>query len=299
MNPLSVGTVISAGLRIYRDNFKQYFQLAFLGYLWIFLPVFILGIAGAIAEAILGRELSSGIYVLLAIAAIVFLIYGCAKYYAITGLISRLSYQEVIEQPETVKDAQRHIKPQMWNFLMAGVSVGLILFGALVVYLIVVGAIGGIISMIFAQYSRIAPIIGATFAVLAVLLLIFGFLWLFSRLFLIELPLAVENTNVIDAISRSWELTKSSIGIQLVIFAAFLVSIPLVLVVNIISFMLQMAIGTAVEDNPGLAGIALILYVAIAFAGGALIVPFWQTIKAVIYYHLRVRHDNTSIDLAK
>jgi hypothetical protein len=298
MNPLSVGNVIGAGLRIYRDNFKKYFQLAFLGYLWIFLPVVILGIAGAIAEAILG-QLTSGIYVLLTIAAIVFLIYGCGKYYAITGLISRLSYQEVIEQPETVKDAKRQIKPQMWNFLIAGVTVGLILFGALVVYLIVVGALGGIISLIFARDSPIAPIIGVAFTVLAVLLLILGFIWLFSRLFLIELPLGVENTNVIDAISRSWELTKSSISIQLVVFAAFLISIPLVLVVNIISFMLQIAIGAAVENNPGLAGIALILYMAIAFAGGALIVPFWQTIKAVIYYDLRVRHDNTSIDLAK
>ena len=151
MNSLSVGDVISAGLRIYRDNFKKYFQLAFLGYLWIFMPIFILGIVGGAIEAISGQEIATGILVLLIVVTIVFLIYGCAKYYAITGLISRLAYQEVAEQSETVKDAKRHIKPLMWNFLIAGILVSLILFGALIVYLIIVGIIGGIIGSIFGQ----------------------------------------------------------------------------------------------------------------------------------------------------
>ena len=31
MKPLSVGNVISAGLRIYRDNFKNYYRLALIG----------------------------------------------------------------------------------------------------------------------------------------------------------------------------------------------------------------------------------------------------------------------------
>lgn len=33
MKPLGVGNVVSAGLRIYRDNFKKYYRLAFIAYL--------------------------------------------------------------------------------------------------------------------------------------------------------------------------------------------------------------------------------------------------------------------------
>ena len=301
MEPLSVGNVISAGLRIYRDNFKKYFWLAFLGYLWIFVPIFVLGLIGAIVTGVLGQgSAASGILILLLVAAIVCLVYGCAKYYAIAGLISRLAYHEIAEKPEAVKDARRFIKPKMWKFLIAGILVSLIFFGAIIAYLIAVGIVGGIINIIFSQNSSLAAV-SIIFTIAVVLLAIFGFIWLFSRLSLIELPLAVEeNIGATSSIGRSWELTKSSIGrIQLVVFLAFLVSIPVVLAINIVSFILQIAIGTGIESNPSLATIAIILYILIALAGGAFMVPFWQAIKAVIYYDLRVRREGMGIDLRK
>lgn len=302
MEPLSVGNVISAGLRIYRDNFTKYFQLAFSGYLWIFLPIFILGIIAGVAVGILGEgSAASGILVLLIVAAIVCLVYGCAKYYAIAGLISRLAYYEIAEQPEAVQDARRYIKPRTWKFLIAGVLVSLILLGALIAYLLVVGIVGGIIGVVSSQDTSVATTIGIAFTITMVLLAIFGFIWLFSRLFLVELPLAVEESiSATGSIGRSWQLTKSSIGrIQLAVFLAFLISIPIVLVINIISFVLQIAIEAGIESNPGLAIIAIILYVLIALAGGALMVPFWQVIKAIIYYDLRVRHEGMGINLRK
>ena len=301
MEPLSVGNVISAGLRIYRDNFKKYFQLAFLGYLWIFVPIFILGAIGTIAVGVLGQSAASSILVLLIVTAVACLIYGCAKYYAIAGLISRLAYHEIAEQPEAVKDARRYIKPKMWKFLIAGILFSLILFGAFVAYLLIVTVVGGIIGLIFSQDSPAAAIVSIIFAITMVLLAIFGFIWLFSRLFLIELPIAVEeNVGATNSISRSWELTKSSVGrIQLAVFLAFLVSIPIVLIINIVSFVLQIAIGAGIESNPSLATIAIILYVLITLAGGAFMVPFWQSIKAVIYYDLRVRREGMGINLRK
>ena len=238
MEPLSVGNVISAGLRIYRDNFKKYFWLAFLGYLWIFVPIFVLGVIGAIVTGILGQgSAASGILILLLVAAIVCLVYGCAKYYAIAGLISRLAYHEIAEKPEAVKDARRFIKPKMWKFLIAGILVSLIFFGAIIAYLIAAGIVGGIISIIAGQNSALAATVSIILTIIMVLLAIFGFIWLFSRLSLIELPLAVEeNIGATSSIGRSWELTKSSIGrIQLIIFLAFLISIPVVLAINIVS----------------------------------------------------------------
>jgi hypothetical protein len=78
MNPLSVGNVVSAGLRIYRDRFLTYFRLAFIAYLWIFVPI-----------------------------------YGWAKFSSIMGLISRLAFGEVRERPETVTEANRYVKPRL------------------------------------------------------------------------------------------------------------------------------------------------------------------------------------------
>ncbi len=266
MKPLSVGNVVSAGLRIYRDNFKKYFKIAFLGYLWVFVPV-----------------------------------YGWAKYSAMMGLISRLAYGEAAEQPEAVRDAQRHIKPKMWSFLMAGILVSLIIFGAIIPYSIVIGIAGFVVGFISAQGSTIGTIISILFSIAAFLFFIFGFIWLISRLFLAELPLAVEeNITATSTISRSWDLTKGSVGrIQLVVLLGFLISIPILLVTNIASFVLQIAIGAGLENAPGFAAIGGILYLLIAVAGGALLIPFWQAIKALVYYDLRVRREGMGINLRK
>jgi hypothetical protein len=265
MNSLSVGNVVSAGLRIYRDNFKKYFKLAFFGYLWIFVPV-----------------------------------YGWAKYSAMMGLISRLAFREIAEQPEAVKDAQRHIKPKMWNFFAAGLLVSLIFVGVITLYFVIFGIFALIIGAIFGQSTSSTSII-IILTVIAILLFIFGLVWLISRFFLVELPLAVEEgSNSISAISRSWQLTKGSVArIQLVVFLAFLISIPIAIVINIVSFILQVAIGAGLENAPGLAALGGLFYIALIIAGGALMIPFWQAIKAVVYYDLRVRREGMGIDLRK
>ncbi|MFM2310828.1 MAG: hypothetical protein RLZZ04_104 [Cyanobacteriota bacterium] len=265
MKPLSVGNIVTAGLRIYRDNFKTYFKSAFLGYLWILVPV-----------------------------------YGWAKYSAMMGTIARLAYGEVTEQPEPVKDAQRQVKPKMWDFLVAGIFVGLIVFGAIIPLIIIIGLMSAGLSFVFNQDSgSIGILAGILFAIAAILLFVFSLSWLISRLLLVELPLAVEeNITVTSAISRSWNLTKGSAGrIQLVVLVGFLVSLPILLAIQIASAILQGIIGIGLDSAPGLAGIGGILYLLVIFAGGALTIPFWQAIKAVVYYDLRVRREGMGIDL--
>ena len=39
------------------------------------------------------------------------------------------------------------------------------------------------------------------------------------------------------------------------------------------------------------------MILAVGLAGGALLLPFWQAIKAVIYYDLRVRREGFGIEL--
>jgi hypothetical protein len=299
MNPLSVGNVVSAGLRIYRDNFKKYFKLAFFGYLWIFVPV-----------------------------------YGWAKYSAMMGLISRLAFKEVSEQPEAVKDAQRYTKPKTWYFFSAGLLAGLIFIGAsfayMMIILIFVGIIVftffGIIGFIFSQTSAVSGAqsgIMILWTVVIVLLEIYGFIWLTSRLFLVELPLAIEeDANSVSAISRSWQLSKGSVGrIQIVIFLAILISTPIIMMINLFVLIifgiilgtflviLQLVIGTELIngfENSYELGTAIGSALAILFypmliagvtPGNGFMIPFWQAIKAVVYYDLRVRREGMGINL--
>ncbi len=303
MKPLSVGNVVSAGLRIYRDNFWKYFKLAFLGYLWMFFPLLILVIAGMLLGAIFvgGSSGSVGIFILLLVAGLVSLLYSCAKFAAMSGLIARLAYGEVAEKPETVKDAQRHIKPKMWSFLVAGILVSLIMGGAIIPYSIIVAIVNALGGSIFGQGSVIGLIM---ISIAAMLFFIFGLIWLISRLFLVELPLAVEESvTATSTIGRSWELTKGAVGrIQLVVFIAFLISIPIFLVTNIISsLILQTVFSVGLGNTPS--GIAIIgivtLYIALSLSSAALMIPFWQSIKAMIYYDLRIRREGMGIDLEK
>jgi hypothetical protein len=217
-------------------------------------------------------------------------------------MIARLAYGEVTEQPESVNDVQRHVKPKMWDFLVAGILVGLIVFGAIIPLIIVIGLVGTALGFVFNQNSgAVGVLVAIIFMIAAILLFVFSLSWLISRLLLVELPLAVEeNVTVTSAISRSWNLTKGSAGrIQLVVLVGFLVSVPILLAINIASLILQGIIGIGLDSASSLASIGGILYLLLIFAGGALTIPFWQAIKAVVYYDLRVRREGMGIDLQK
>ncbi len=268
MKPLTVGNVISAGLRIYRDRFLDYFKLAFFSYLWVLVPI-----------------------------------YGWAKYSAMMGLISRLAFGEVTEKPESIRDAQRFVKPRMWSFFGAGILVGLIF----IVAMIVLGIIFGIAIAIFGtavgqNFSAVSILIGILLVLGGLLFFLFSLTWLISRLLMVELPLAIEeNVNATDAISRSWQLTKGSIfRLQLIIFVGFLISLPITIAIQIASTIIQIVLGAVLSPNTELFGSLLFLFtLVISIAAGAFLIPFWQSIKAVIYYDLLVRREGFGLSIEK
>ena len=260
--PLSVGNVVSASLRIYRDHFKSYFGLAFVAYLWLLVPI-----------------------------------YGWAKYSAIAALISRLAFGEVRENPETVSDARREVNPRMWSFFWAGTLASLIFLGVSVVGAIAITILGGGAAAIFRENYLI---IGALVAVAVIAFLII-YIRIISRLLIVELPLAMENdVSSSSAIGRSWELTKGSVGrIQWIVFVGILVSLPITIFVPGIFGAIVGSILTAFLDPTS--GIFLIvsnlLTLPVSFGSSALLLPFWQAIKAVVYYDLRSRKEGLGLQM--
>lgn len=262
--PLSVGNVVSAALRIYRDKFKLYWKLAFISYLWVLVPV-----------------------------------YGWAKSSAISALISRLAYSEVIERPETVEEARRHVMPKMWSFLGAGILVGLIVTAVMIIAFFVFSFLGGMLAAILGQNTT-TIIVLILLGIVAFIAFIIGYIRLVSRLFIVEMPLAMEdNVTATSTISRSLQLTKGFAGrLQWIWIVAFLISLPISIVVQIVSIILQGLLSVLFASDSVVFGfLYFLMLVVLSLASGSLLIPFWQTIKAVIYYDLRSRREGLGLQL--
>jgi len=265
MGSISVGNVVSAAVRIYRDHFKLYFGLAFSAYAWVLVPV-----------------------------------YGWAKFSAISALISRLAYSEVIERPETVNEARRHVMPRMWSFLGAGLLVALIASGVLVGAIFVFGILAGILGTILGQNAT-AIVIFILLGIIVFIALIIGYIRLVFRLFIIEMPLAIEtNVTATSTISRSLELTKGFASrLQGIVVVAFLVTIPASIVVQIVITILQTVLTALFSTDSPIFWLLFYFFITLplSFASGALLIPFWQAIKAVIYYDLRSRKEGLDLEI--
>jgi hypothetical protein len=264
VGPLSVGNVVSAGLRIYRDRFQLYYPLAFKAYLWILIPI-----------------------------------YGWAKFAAISGLISRLTFAEVVERPETLPEARRQVNSRLWTFFVAGLLVGLIFVATILGFSLIGGIVFAILAALAQQNTAFTAIIILS-AIIAILAFVFGYIWLYSRLSLVELPIAIENqSDATAAISRSWILTEGFVlRLQLIFFVAFLITLPISLLMNLISSIVQVILTVIFPpDSVLFNSLYFIISLAIAFAGGALLIPFWQAIKAIIYYDLRSRKEAIDLEI--
>lgn len=265
--PLNPGNVVSAALRLYRDRFKTYLSLSARATLWVLVPV-----------------------------------YGWAKYLMYSGVMSRLAFQELINQPETQEQAYRQVNPKLWSFLGLGLLVGLIFFGAYLALLvtgligsILIGAILGVVLPVLMS-SEVSAAIAAVVGVVFFMAIFFlGLIWLLGRLLIAEVPLAIETqTHASDGITRSWQLTKLSIvRIQFVAVAAILITLPINVVMGLGP---QLALLRVEFDSPAywtLYTLALVL----SFAGGILTLPFWQAVKGVLYYDLCSRREGLDIKL--
>jgi hypothetical protein len=216
-------------------------------------------------------------------------IFSAAKSLFNNAVISRLAFQDIIYQPETSGQAEKKVKPKMWRLWWMQVLIGLL--GAAIILAIS-------LSLVLVSFI---PILGVLLILLAFFCLPFFFLWLSARIYIAELPLVIEdNLGSWQAIKRGWHLTKNSAWrIVGVIFIASLLIIPV--------YRLSGALASipfwfnfsedweTLTENPlfsqqmamffyGLTTIFLLLTI--------LLVPFWQSLKSVIYNHVLDQKKN-------
>lgn len=301
MGPLSVGNVVSAGLRLYRDHLKVYFGIACRATLWALLPFVILI---PIPLVLIYEQANPAILGLLIPAGFVLFVYGMAKYMVNSALISRLAFCELTNQPESARDARRQVSPKLWIFLRAYLLFLLLSFGIWIgFYLIalVLGILGGFLAVSVQDNMAILVVLGL------IAIILFGIalsviIRIFTRLFMYEVPLAIEeDITASQTIQRSWSLTKNHVGrVFLTLTVAFLISIPIYIIVQIIVSILQGVLLRVLAADPTSVGfqiLSIIVGYVLGLVSGALLLPFWQAIKAVVYYDLRSRREGLGMQL--
>ena len=114
---------------------------------------------------------------------------------------------------------------------------------------------------------------------------IFCYIYIFSRLALTDVSLAIElRLTSTGAFKRSWALTKGYVfSLQLIFLIAFLITIPFWVISNV-GGLIPLVMGLPNE-------VATIFNLPWGLVIGSLLVPFWQGIKAMVYYDLRTRKE--------
>ncbi len=306
MQPLSVVKVLSAALRLYRDNHKAYLKIAFQAALWSLLPLFSLLIIIALFVILFTiaslNNLSSlnwgllGILLLVIPGWIVFVVYCSSKYLVNAALLSRLAFSQLINKPETIQEGRKNIQ-KLWQFLGLQFIVNLILS----FFSLALSIFQGLIfefpaSKIEGGASNLLRLMGNFCYFL-------GYVWIYARFFIPEVSLGIEQElDPVKAISRSWKLSQGfSWHILLIITVTFLMTIPVYLLSSIPLIMLLVFISPFLQESTFSPAILIGFWTSIAGAIVSTILifsflniaalPLWQSIKGIIYYDLRSRAE--------
>ena len=306
LGPLNPGDVVSAAIKLYRDRFKTFFMLALMATLWIVggLMALILAIAifAGVFAAIGGDIMAivgGFIGFLIGMAA---LIYGSAKYYMVSSVIGRLSFRDLIHDPETSIDSRRQVAPKLVQFLLLGILLGLAYFGAYIAVglaaLIAGGSVGFLTAGIFSALinNTAGNIIGILLGgILGLALFVVALIWIVSKLFIADVVLAIEpNREAAESMGRSWNLTNAAVWrIQIVFLATFMIQIPVLSVTNYIPNILLIVIPEGTITYAIVYAFSLLL----SMVGSIFLLPLWQAVKGVLYYDLRSRREGIDLEL--
>ena len=278
LQPLTIGNIVNVSLQLYRTNFKLYSQLALTAHLWLFVPI-----------------------------------YGWAKFYGIAALISRLAFCTLINQTETMKDAKNKTYSSIWNLFILGILVFIVslVFACfwLILFSLIFGIIYAILSMVLGINLPPLPkdsnifenwVSAAIWLPIAIAVYLSP-LWHYSRLFVTELTLVMEdNSNPFKAIKQSWQLTQ---GLRMRLIKIILISFSITLPIWIIIWRGLGEIVRLISYNflrhviSNYTIRVTLITIILTIVTGVIIMPFWQSLKAVVYYDIRCRRESLDLQL--
>lgn len=303
LQPLSVGNVVSAAFRLYRDRFTTYLGIAVQASLWASVPF--LAILPIPLLFIFGQAELSILWLVIPLW-IVLLIWCSAKAIVNSALIARLAFGILADRPETVRDARRQIAPKVWIFLWASVLTALIIYGVLIagyVGIALVGIVGGLaVQALGGSENIILIVILGIVAIVLLFIALVALIRFVMRFCIVDVPLAIEEQlTATQTIGRSWALTQGNIDrIFWIFMVGGLISLPIQVIANVLGSFSQAILSQVltIDSTSGLfiATNFIVTYI-LGILLGLVLIPFWQAIKATIYYDLRARKEGLDLQL--
>jgi hypothetical protein len=295
---LSIGNVVSAAFRLYRDRLSTYLGISGRVALWSLLPW--LCVAAFSALFFFGLR---PIALLLVIPLGIFIfIYCAARALTETALISRLAFGILSDRPESASEARSQLQSKTWKFLWVQILLSLVLVAVNFGLSIAQTILSGIFSRIVGHGASLVSVISILVINLASFV---AYLYVYSRVFIPEVPMAIESKlGAPEAMNRSWQLSEGSAWrIVGIVTIANLLTMPLYAIAFVpagLWFVRQFAL--LVERNTYPSS-EFLVQLAIYFGGLMIfalaiswfVLPFWQALKSTIYYDLCSRREGLDL----
>jgi hypothetical protein len=286
---LSVGNVINAAVSLYKSNFPDFFALALRSVGWMVLAI--AGLVPVVAVAIAASNV--GVTVLAIVAWLGLLIFCLAKSMTSRGVVARMAYQQLINQPESLSSASGELANSHWKFLSLVLWLLLFMTGVSILAYMALAALAGLGILAATQLPNA---VGYILAAILVMAGIVAFFWILMRFysswFVAELPIAVERcAGGLDAIGRSRQLSAPFLSrVLVIILVAFLVVFPLSMIASVPGFA---GIGQPPTSAVYLISQGINLFLSLLLE--LFLMPFWQVIKSVVYFDLRSRLEGADL----
>jgi hypothetical protein len=300
LGSLTVGNVVTTAITLCKSNFNRYLRVSLRSIKWILLILLSTVGAGFLGGMVISIVPNLWIlFVPIILAWIALTLYFSARATTDRAIVSRLAYQELIDSPETTQVATEKLIPRTWGFLRLALwltlYMSLILLLSYLLFAIALGICAGILNALNLLSNPLAYVFfGLTIVGLFVYFILFNLRY-YCYWFVSELPLAIEsNITARSSIRRSKELSFPFVGrLKLIIFIAFLITLPVGLVSNaltvggqIMQIMANNPLAPLSQNNDPLSSGLIAIGLLLGILTELFIMPFWQTIKAVIYYDL-------------
>ncbi|WNZ47656.1 hypothetical protein Q2T42_07400 [Leptolyngbya boryana CZ1] len=275
--------IITQGISIYRTNFALFFRIALQSTIWIlasnlmwlmvFAGLFISFFGWILLPVSKLSWTIIAIAIILLIAIVCFGIFASAKGLLQSALISRITYQILLEQPESLQDNFRQIRPQMWQLWFSRNMLNITAYA---------------LGRTFLDSDQWW-------------LILVGFalqLCFVAEYFISDVIIAVERRKAISSLKSSYRLSKSHLlYIATTMVIAGLLLIPLDVLAFSPLFLAWSSInqGSDVDLLTSLVNVGTLQQLAQALGLSLLLytlaqvvaMPVWQSIKAVLYQTLR------------
>ena len=298
---LSIGNVVTTSTILYRSNFKRYLQVSLRATAWLVaLGAATVGFI-AVGDLLFTATQSWLVFVPVSLGWIGITLYLMAKYATDRAVICRLAYQELIDAPETVSVATEHLRPRTWGFLrlswLVGLYMFLIAFVGYIAFAVAVGLVAGILSALVPSPGVFTYIIIGILVIALVVLWIVLVIRFYAYWFVAELPMAIESTNSASvSMRRSRQLSSTAVRtLVLIITVAFLITLPISGLSSAPSLIGQLMTLSDSQSTIATGSFLVFLGFLLNVAIELFVMPFWQIIKAIVYFDLRNRREGADL----